>query len=58
MPRSSNDCSEKKHFDEAMKNIRASITPDIIKFYDRISEELGSGISAKKDKRERDIPYI
>ena len=49
---------EKKHFDEAMKNIRASITPDIIKFYDRISEELGSGISAKKDKRERDIPYI
>jgi transitional endoplasmic reticulum ATPase len=46
-----------KHFNEAMKSIRASITPDIIKFYSKISEGLGSGI-AKKDKREKDIQYM
>ena len=48
---------EKKHFDEAMKCVRASITPDIIKFYEKTSEEIGSGI-AKKDKREKDIQYM
>lgn len=45
------------HFDQAMDSVRASITPDIIKFYSRISETLGSGI-AKKDKREKDIQYM
>jgi transitional endoplasmic reticulum ATPase len=35
----------------------ASITPDVIKFYSKISEGLGSGI-AKKDKREKDIQYV
>jgi transitional endoplasmic reticulum ATPase len=48
---------EKKHFDEAMISVRASITPDTIKFYEKLSEELGSGI-AKKDKREKDIQYM
>jgi transitional endoplasmic reticulum ATPase len=48
---------EKKHFDEAMISVRASITPDIIKFYEKLSEEIGSGI-AKKDKREKDIQYM
>jgi len=48
---------EKKHFDEAMISVRASITPDIIKFYEKTSEEIGSGI-AKKDKREKDIQYM
>lgn len=47
----------RKHFDEAMLSVRASITPDIFKFYEKISEELGSGI-AKKDKREKDIQYM
>ena len=45
------------HFDEAMDSVRASITPDILKFYTKISETLGSGI-AKKDKREKDIQYM
>jgi transitional endoplasmic reticulum ATPase len=47
----------KKHFDEAMKSVRASITPDIEKFYAKVSEEIGSGI-AKKDKKEKDIQYM
>ena len=48
---------EKKYFEEAMKSVRASITPDIIKFYAKLSEELGSGV-AKKDKKEKDIQYL
>jgi len=48
---------KKVHFDKAMESVRASITPDIIKFYTSVSEKLGSGI-AKKDKREKDIQYM
>ena len=40
-----------------MENVRASITPNIIKFYEKISETLGSGI-AKKDKSDKDIQYM
>jgi transitional endoplasmic reticulum ATPase len=47
----------KKHFEEAIDNVRASITPNILRFYDRISETLGSGL-AKKDKSEKDIQYM
>ena len=47
----------KDHFDKAMESVRASITPDILKFYSKISETLGSGI-AKKDKSEKDIQYM
>jgi len=47
----------KKHFDLAIDNVRATITPNIIKFYDKVSETLGSGI-AKKDKSEKDIQYM
>jgi len=43
-----------KHFNEAMKSIRASLTPDIIKFYSKISEELGSGI-VHKDRTDRGL---
>jgi len=48
---------KKNHFEIAMENVRASITPNIIKFYDKVSETLGSGI-AKKDKSEKDIQYM
>jgi len=47
----------KTHFDKAMEVVRASITENIIKFYDKMSESLGSGI-AKKDKSEKDIQYL
>ncbi|HDQ15537.1 MAG TPA: AAA family ATPase, partial [Bacteroidetes bacterium] len=47
----------KAHFDKAMINVRASITENIIKFYQKLSETLGSGI-AKKDKSEKDIQYM
>jgi transitional endoplasmic reticulum ATPase len=47
----------KKHFDKAMEDVRASITPNLIKFYNKVSETLGSGI-AKKDKSEKDIQYM
>lgn len=45
------------HFDKAMGSVRASLTPNIIKFYNKVSETLGSGI-AKKDKSEKDIQYM
>ena len=48
---------ERKHFKEALKNVNASITPEILKFYARLSEELGTGL-AIKDKREKDIQYM
>jgi len=48
---------KKEHFDKAMETIRATITPDIDKFYKKVSEKLGSGL-AKKDKREKDIQYM
>jgi len=47
----------KKHFESAMEAVRASITPDILKFYERVSATLGSGV-AKKDKSEKDIQYM
>ena len=48
---------KKAHFENAMETVRGSITPNIIKFYDKVSENLGSGI-AKKDKSEKDIQYM
>jgi transitional endoplasmic reticulum ATPase len=48
---------EKKHFTDAMNSVRGSLTPDVIKFYSKIAEDLGSGI-AKKDKKEKDIQYL
>jgi len=45
------------HFERSMDAVRASITENIIKFYQKMSETLGSGI-AKKDKREKDIQYM
>jgi len=48
---------EKRHFDAAMTSVRGSITADIIKFFEKLSEDLGAGI-AKKDKREKDIQYM
>ena len=47
----------RKHFDRAMHVVRASITSNVIKFYERISENLGSGV-AKKDKSDKDIQYM
>jgi transitional endoplasmic reticulum ATPase len=47
----------KKHFNEAMQVVRPSITKDVVKFYEKMSEGLGSGI-AKKDKSEKDIQYM
>jgi SpoVK/Ycf46/Vps4 family AAA+-type ATPase len=48
---------KKVHFDKASEEVRASITPNILKFYNKISETLGSGI-AKKDKSDKDIQYM
>ena len=47
----------KSHFESAMGNFRPSITEDIMRYYEKVKEDLGSGI-AKKDKREKDIQYI
>jgi transitional endoplasmic reticulum ATPase len=48
---------KKSHFEKAMESVRASITKDMIKVYEKMSENLGSGI-AKKDKSEKDIQYL
>ena len=51
------DKVKESHFDEALKNIHSSITPNIIKFYERMSESLGSGIS-KKDIEKRELEIV
>jgi SpoVK/Ycf46/Vps4 family AAA+-type ATPase len=47
----------KAHFESAMASVQGSITQNVIKFYSRVAEHLGSGI-AKKDKSEKDIQYM
>ena len=46
-----------ENFEKALKGFRPSITPEIIKYYKKVTEELGSEI-AKKDKRDKDIQYM
>ncbi|RLF39399.1 MAG: ATPase [Thermoplasmata archaeon] len=46
----------KKHFEKAMESVHASLTEDVIKYYENVSKELGSGV-AKKDKRDKEIIY-
>ncbi|MGF3584151.1 MAG: AAA family ATPase [Thermoplasmatota archaeon] len=48
---------KKTHFEQAMKTIHGGITEDILKYYSRVKEDIGSGL-AKKDKRDKDIQYI
>jgi transitional endoplasmic reticulum ATPase len=45
------------HFSKAMEGIRASLTDDVLKYYQNVSKDLGSGV-AKKDKRDKDIQYM
>jgi hypothetical protein len=40
-----------------MKTIRATLTPELIKAYEKMATELGSSL-AKKDKKEKDIQYM
>jgi transitional endoplasmic reticulum ATPase len=47
----------RKHFLQALKSIRPSITEDLTKYYERVAEDLNSAM-AKKDKREKDIQYM
>ncbi|MBS3777839.1 MAG: CDC48 family AAA ATPase [Candidatus Thermoplasmatota archaeon] len=47
----------RNHFVKAMDGIRASLTENLLKYYNKVSKELGSGI-AKKDKRDKDIQYM
>lgn len=46
-----------ENFDKAMEGIRASLTDDVLKYYQNVSKNLGNGV-AKKDKRDKDIQYI
>ncbi len=45
------------HFDRAMAEARGSLTDDVIKYYKKVKDDMGSSI-AKKDKKERDIQYM
>jgi transitional endoplasmic reticulum ATPase len=48
------DTVHRRHFEEAMKSVSASITENIKKFYMKLSEEIGKGVS-QKDVKERDV---
>lgn len=48
------DLVYRKHFELAMKSVTASITENIKKFYLKLSEEIGKGVS-KKDVKEREV---
>jgi len=47
----------KTHFEQAMGEARGSLTEDVIKYYTKVKDELGSS-TAKKDKKDRDIQYM
>ena len=47
----------KAHFDRALAEARGSLTDDVIKYYKKVKDDMGSSI-AKKDKKERDIQYM
>lgn len=46
----------KKHFEEAIKSVRASVTPDTVKYYEGIAKELAGGI-IKRKKEDIGIGY-
>ena len=48
---------KKVHFEQAMKTIRGGITEDILKYYSKVKDDIGSGL-AKKDKKDKDIQYM
>ncbi len=45
------------HFEQAMKTLRGGITEEVSKYYSKIKDDLGSGLS-KKDKKDKDIQYM
>ena len=45
------------YFEKALSTVRASLTDDLIQYYEKVANELGKGI-AKKDKRDKDIQYM
>ncbi len=47
----------KAHFERALTEARGSLTDDVIKYYKKVKDDMGSTI-AKKDKKERDIQYM
>jgi SpoVK/Ycf46/Vps4 family AAA+-type ATPase len=47
----------KVHFEHAIGEARGSLTEDVIKYYKKVKDDMGSSI-AKKDKKERDIQYM
>ncbi|MFH1236917.1 MAG: CDC48 family AAA ATPase [Candidatus Aenigmatarchaeota archaeon] len=49
----------KKHFDEALKNSRPSITPDMLRYYEKIIESFRSrGMEMKKGSKKEDTDYL
>jgi hypothetical protein len=45
------------YFEKSLSTVRASLTDDLIKYYEKVTSDLGKGI-AKKDKRDKDIQYM
>jgi len=49
----------KKHFDEALRNSRPSITPDMLRYYEKIIESFSSrGMEMKKASKKEDTDYL
>jgi transitional endoplasmic reticulum ATPase len=46
----------KKHFEKAIESVRASVTDETVKYYDRIAKELAGGI-IKRKKEDMGIGY-
>lgn len=48
----------KSHFDAALKNVRASVNDELIKYYDRLAEQLGTAPKQAGGKAQADVQYI
>jgi transitional endoplasmic reticulum ATPase len=48
---------KRAHFEQALGEARGSLTEDVVKYYKKIKDDMGSSI-AKRDKKERDIQYM
>ncbi|MBW3583374.1 MAG: CDC48 family AAA ATPase [Euryarchaeota archaeon] len=47
-----------KHFNEALKQVRASVNDELIKYYDRLAEQLGVAPRRQAAKAATDVHYI
>jgi transitional endoplasmic reticulum ATPase len=52
------DSVSKKNFETAMKEIQPTVTPDMVKFYDEISQRFKARVVKKEEKRSEELEYV